>query len=326
MQAVVSVDSHDLLANAHIGGRHRSVSDAFPPAQRNAETYAESPQLPKSASYTYFPRVKDLDDPVLGVRGRISEDELKPDGAMSTSSDGSSPDSEDGNPHEQTPQLKPQLRASRRSSRFLPSFSSKSRDSSESRRSRHETVKQPDTPSSMSPSRSLSRLRRKSWISSHSRPSSPTKEKDVAGKTEETGVVPDISKRRSLTAPLSIADKSGTKDVTQKDVTETSSNSKGRVLTKKTKRPLSGLFTTSTNQQVKPGFNAPQVPQIPKSFSTDKLPSFANHPAPPTPTHAHIPPLPRNISTEKLKGGRTEPRKKDELWTVFRTLEADLRK
>jgi hypothetical protein len=129
----------------------------------------------------------------------------------------------------------------------------------------------------------------------------------------------DKSKRRSLTAPLSIPEESKTKDVIPKDAAET--NSKGRVLTKKSKRPLSGIFTSSTNQQVRPGVNAPSVPQIPKSFSTDKLPSFAQPPS--TPTH---PPLPRNISTEKLKGGRTEPRKKDELWTVFRTLEGDLRK
>jgi hypothetical protein len=50
-------------------------------------------------------------------------------------------------------------------------------------------------------------------------------------------------------------------------------------------------------------------------------------------THQHtplsptgVPPLPRNVSHETFKGVKTEPRKKDELWTAFRTLDADLRK
>jgi hypothetical protein len=319
MQAVVpAVDSHDLLANAH-RGRHRSVSAAFPPAQR----HEEPPKLPKAASYTYFPRVKDLDEPsILGLKGSISEDQLRPggrsdDGNPYSSSDGSSPDSEDAPQAEQMPQMKPAI--SRRASRFLP-FSTKNREPSEeprSRRSRQETRDKADSgPSSLSPKRSLSKLRRKSWISSQSRSNSPTKQKEIINKSEESvkGAVPkESSKRRSLTSPLSIP---GTEDVTPKDA-----NSKSRVLTKKAKRPLSTLFNTTNGPRL--SSSVPAVPQIPKSFSTDKLPiTFALSPQSPS----HIPPLPRNVSTEKLKGVKTEPRKKDELWTVFRTLEGDLRK
>jgi hypothetical protein len=97
---------------------------------------------------------------------------------------------------------------------------------------------------------------------------------------------------------------------------------KGRVLTKKPKRPLSEFFNSSTSQEAPLTSSAPALPQVPKSFSTERLPTFTESPTSP----AHIPPLPRNVSREKLKGIKTEPRKKDELWTVFRTLEADLRK
>jgi hypothetical protein len=169
-------------------------------------------------------------------------------------------------------------------------------------------------------------LRRKSWISSQSRGTSPTKEKENQVKVEEPGrsSVTEENKRRSLTSALSIPEKAKVRDVTHKDATPESPVAKSRVLTKKSKR-LS-FFNSSNGQHDPPAVaaspNIPAVPPLPKSFSTDRLPSFS-HP-PPTPTH--IPPLPRNISSEKLKGGRTEPRKKDELWTVFRTLEGDLRK
>lgn len=84
---------------------------------------------------------------------------------------------------------------------------------------------------------------------------------------------------------------------------------------KKNKR-LSALLTT----------NGPAVPSVPKSFSTEQLPLYPHSDSPLSPTNV-IPPLPRNISTDKLGNKvKTEPRKKDELWTVFRTLEGELRK
>ena len=65
---------------------------------------------------------------------------------------------------------------------------------------------------------------------------------------------------------------------------------------------------------------------MPKSFSTDQLPLYPQSNSPLTPTE-RVPPLPRNTSTDKLGNKiKTEPRKKDELWNVFRTLEGELRK
>ncbi|KAF2274124.1 DUF1765-domain-containing protein [Westerdykella ornata] len=331
MQAVAQpIGSHDLLANVHRGTRHRSTSDAFPSAPKDP---AATEQLPKAASYTHFPRVKHLDDPsLLSLKARLSEDglELRNDSGHATpysSSDGSSPESEDGPRVEQMPQIN--TSSSRRSSRLF-SFSSKTQEQSQDspRRSRPDARHETETSTSKSPVRSLSKLRRKSWVSSQSRSTSPTKTKDSSNKVEEAakGVAPaEPSKRRSLTGVLSIPDKSAPKGVAPNDTPDLASGLKGRALTKRTKRPLSGLFSsTGTNQQpLASDPDVPAIPQIPQSFSTEKLPYFAPTPATPT---KHIPPIPPNISAEKLKGARTEPRKKDELWTVFRTLEADYRK
>ncbi|KAF2006951.1 DUF1765-domain-containing protein [Amniculicola lignicola CBS 123094] len=301
MHAVApAMGGHDLLAHAHHGARNRSASEAFAP--KHVEREHEAVQLPKAASYTYFPRMKDLvDEPsILELKGTISEDDLqsgvagKGDGTTSdTSSGGSSPDSEESPPIEQLPVLRPTN--SRRSSRFL-SFSSKSREpsvDSKRERSRHESRPSTDAAPSMSPARSLTKLRRKSWIASSSRPSSPTKETPTT---------------------VSIPEKARTTD----------SAAKSRLGGKRSKRPLSGFFGSANSSSQQSATDAPALPALPKSFSTDRLPSLTQTPL--SPVHNHIPPLPRNTSSDKLKGTKTEPRKKDELWTVFRTLEADHRK
>ncbi|ORY10400.1 hypothetical protein BCR34DRAFT_602117 [Clohesyomyces aquaticus] len=327
MNAVAAAPiSHDLLAHSH-RGRDRSASEVYaPPVQREMQDPAE---LPRAASYTYFPRVKDLlEEPsILELKGTISVEQLKSvksngEGASYPSSGDSSPSSEEAPQPEEPLQMKPVL--SRRSSRFLP-FSSKSRDSSEEPkpdRDRRGALKGTNSPTSMSPVRSLTQLRRKSWISSQSRSSSPAKEKDGPAKGEKPGKTSmQMDRRKSLTGKMSIPEEPGAGDAE----TTPATTPKARVLSKKTKRPLSGIFSaTPTPQQVTPAAtnHIPAVPPLPKSFSTEKLPLNTHNPTSPT----HTPPLPRNISHEKFKGVKTEPRKKDELWTVFRTLEGDHRK
>ncbi|KAF1959559.1 DUF1765-domain-containing protein [Byssothecium circinans] len=333
MQAVASaLRGHDVFSSSSSSsshshrGRNRAVSELVPPP---TEKRPEPPALPKAASYTYFPKVKDLDDPqLLELRGTITEEDLKrdvnADGTSYTSSDGSSADSEDN--VVQMLQSRPSTN-SRRSSRFIP-FSSKSREPSveppKPGRSRAKSIKQDaDSPGSTSPVRSLTKLRRKSWISSHSRSSSPTKEEVPPMPVREeaqhkNSLNVEASRRKSLTAVLSIPEKSRAREDTQQIPT----TRKGRVLAKKNNR-LSGLFNPLHTEQLPPPVpGTPAVPPVPKSFSTDKLPAYALSPTSPT----HIPPLPRIVSSEKLKGSKTEPRKKDELWTVFRTLDGDLRK
>jgi hypothetical protein len=213
----------------------------------------------------------------------------------------------------QMPQLRPN-NASRRSSRFLP-FSSKSRESSAERkadRGRKEAAKQTESPSE-SPARSMSKLRRKSWIVSQDQQqrkltTSPSRETLKGKKEGNSRKSLDVNKRKTPTSTVSIPESAEERDTAPE-------LQQPPPLSKKNKR-LSGLFNAT--------INVPPVPAIPKSFSTEKLSLNTHLQTPLSPTG--VPPLPRNVSHENFKGVKTEPRKKDELWTVFRTLDADLRK
>jgi hypothetical protein len=311
---------HYSLANA-IRGRSRAASEVGPQPPREAERV----QLPKAASYTYFPQVKDLDheSPVVELKGGSDDDVETGKSEERTSeshSDGSSPSSEEAPDMAgmEMPQLRPH-NLSRRSSRFLP-LSSRSREPSaepktdrKAERGRTDAVKQSDSPAG-SPSRSLTNLRRKSWVvSQQPRESlSPVKEKKLKkkGLSDKNQPTAEPNKRKTPTTTTSIPEESEARDTVKQDIQQPVP------LNKKNKR-LSGLFAASSS--------ATNLPSVPKSFSTEKLPHYPQNHNAVSPTHV-VPPLPRNVSTEKLKGVKTEPRKKDELWTAFRTLDADLRK
>ncbi|KAI4927868.1 hypothetical protein J4E85_006381 [Alternaria conjuncta] len=317
---------HYSLANA-IRGRSRAASEVGPGPQPPSHT--ERAQLPKAASYTYFPQVKDLDHepPVVELRGGSDDDVETGKSEERTSeshSGGSSPSSEEAPelPGVEMPQLRPN-NLSRRSSRFLP-FSSRSREPSAERktdrkaeRGRTDAVKQSDSPAG-SPSRSLTNLRRKSWIvKEQPRESlSPVKEKKLKKKSlgDQTQPTTEAAKRKTLTTTITttdrISEESEARDTVKEEIQQPVP------VAKKNKR-LSGLFAASSS--------ASNLPSVPKSFSTEKLPHYPQNHNPVSPTHI-VPPLPRDVSAEKLKGIKTEPRKKDELWTAFRTLDGDLRK
>ena len=120
------------------------------------------------------------------------------------------------------------------------------------------------------------------------------------------------------------------------------------------KRSVSGLFKGSTNSEDKPVSPKPtkaatqvetltnpetaivqdakpkrtktkrqSLLTLPKSFSTEKLPHY-----PPSPISPRAPtPVPRLLSSDRVaKGGFIAPKKKDELWSVFRGLDADFSK
>jgi hypothetical protein len=303
--------SHGLFSNA-FRSRSRAASEVGPPPPRGPQPPT---QLTKAASYTYFPRMKDLDHhpPVVELKGTISEEQLHSgtqSGRPSDSSGGSSPSSEDAPEAEavQMPELRPRNH-SRRSSRFL-SFSSRSREPSAERRperGRKEAVKQADSPSA-SPVRSLTKLRRKSWIVSQDPQQQRSASSPSRQHTEEKARKSvDTSKRKSPASTVSIPEDPEARD-TAPGLHHATTHSR------RNKR-LSGLFNAA---------NAPPMPAVPKSFSTDQLPLNTHAHSPLSPSS--VPPLPRNVSHENFKGVKTEPRKKDELWTVFRTLEADLRK
>ena len=326
MHAVASATSgHDMLANKS-RGRDRSASELVGPSSDDPRL-PESVYLPRAASYTYFPQVKELFDEagIVELKGTISEDELKAskdsngDEGSYSSSGGTSPEAEVSAPFER---LSLQQTISRRSSRFLL-FGSQNQDSPDNppterlqRLGRSST----DPAKSRSPSRSLSKLKRKSWIS-QSRSSSPSKDggrsAGAEGPTYNTKNS-DAGRRKSIITLPSNSEKIGSSD--ERDGSPLSR--KGTVLTKKPKRPLSALLKGSNPADLTPPVpKVPTLPPLPKSFSTDKL-SYMTQSS----TSERIPPIPRNLSSDKLKGIRTESRKKDELWNVFRALDGDLRK
>ncbi|KAH6616342.1 hypothetical protein C7974DRAFT_436402 [Boeremia exigua] len=319
---------HDVFSSKS-RGRSRAASEVgpLPPAD---EKKPERARLPKAASYTYFPRVKGLDG---DAPAHDSDDDLKKAKDVEITSDsssgGSSPSSEEAPQALEMPQLRP-APIQRRSSRFLP-FSSKSREPSiepKPDRNRKETVKEAESPGG-SPSRPLTKLRRKSWVVSQQQQqqqpatTSPTKEskkeKKAAQKEESAKkktATAEAPKRKTPASSDSIPEEAEAKTEARGEATDTVDERTAPIpLSKKNKR-LSALLTA----------NGPAVPSVPKSFSTEQLPLYPQSDSPLTPTE-RVPPLPRNISTDKLGNKvKTEPRKKDELWTVFRTLEGDLRK
>ncbi|KAF2198506.1 DUF1765-domain-containing protein [Delitschia confertaspora ATCC 74209] len=321
--AIPAMDSHDPLMNTS-RGRNRSASEAAYPIQSPPPPPGDRDQLPRAASYTYFPTVKELldDASMLELKGSISEDDLKSntstgDRGSYSSSNGSSPDTETVPSDEKPLELK--RTPSRRSSRII-NFSTRSRESGEETKVhgiKSSAGKSVDSLVQKPSTRPLNKLRRKSWISPSSRSSSPGTDTEKPDNSKSPTAKPETSKRRSLHAVLS-----SSKLPKSNEVTEKQSAAKTRMLPKKSNKSFGGLFGSSNTPDPSPAVSIPPLPSVPKSFSTERLPSFTQSPT----SHSPAPPIPRNLSPEKLRGVRTEPRKKDELWSVFRTLEGDLRK
>ncbi|KAF2500391.1 DUF1765-domain-containing protein [Lophium mytilinum] len=321
MHALISRASRTNMSASKTRSRDRSASEVVAPGADDLRQ-PDPAYLPRAASYTYFPHVKELfdDSSLVELKGTISEDELKSTTTALAQTD--SPSSGDSSPDTDTPTTdeRPSVKrnASRRSSRFLL-FSSQDEEPASLDTSDTAQDSQPTTPKARSPVRSMTRLRRKSWISS--RPSSPTKEgeKDPAvGDSARPVKSLDAGRRRSIVAATFKLDKDGSKGSRDNSPTP----SKRAVISKKPKRPLSALLKGPSPVEIPIPSKVPDVPRLPRSFSSDRLPLGPQSPTSPN----QVPPIPRNFSSDKLKGTRIEPRKKDELWSIFRTLEGDLRK
>jgi hypothetical protein len=102
-------------------------------------------------------------------------------------------------------------------------------------------------------------------------------------------------------------------------------------LIRRKSRPISQLFQGGKEDEPAVVHEVPEVPKVPKmpalskSFSTDRLPTLRSQTPQPNDRAA---PMPRLLSSERVpSGGISIPiRKKDELWSVFRTLEGDYTK
>ncbi|OQO07869.1 hypothetical protein B0A48_06661 [Cryoendolithus antarcticus] len=191
-----------------------------------------------------------------------------------------------------------------------------------------------------------SRHNRRSWYSNPSTPNSrspsPEKEDPItltvrengrdAGITQPPAIVPgkrSLVKRRDT--GKSLKEKKGHKDsqddgsVEQMGAPERPAPvARKSMLRHRLARPTSIIFKgASQDDSALP--NVPPVPALPKSFSTDRLPTFLNHAS----HFDRAAPMPRLLSTSErthTSHGIPIVRKKDELWSVFRALEADYAK
>ncbi|KAK3071879.1 hypothetical protein LTR53_007834 [Teratosphaeriaceae sp. CCFEE 6253] len=191
------------------------------------------------------------------------------------------------------------------------------------------------------------RFNRKSWYAaSQSLPSSPSRspsppEEEQILKPHEVGAngaVPPPTIGSRIRRKSQTRRKDSVKDVkdgiSEKDVPTRASDdtterppSRRATLLRRKSRPKSIFGNKDDNAS--PGRvpdvpAIPRVPTLPKSFSTDRLPSFRSH----TPQPDRAAPMPRLVSTDRApSSGLSIPiRKRDELWNVFRTLDGDYTK
>ncbi|KAK8238346.1 hypothetical protein HDK90DRAFT_502766 [Phyllosticta capitalensis] len=370
--------------------RERSISDAG--AVHNLVQDPRTPEavhLPRSASYTYFPPVKDLDyeeQSVVELKGKISEAELRSsrdEDSPYSSSGGSTPENEPNN-LSQTPTSKPEPAAQQpsriRLSRLLSTASREPRSApvsqgerkedkqKESERGRDlETEKVPQPPKTeqrehLKSKRSSAHAKRKSWVPSRSNEPSPNK-----NKVEETDGSPRPApeRRRSIITGgrrksilrkdsdvpttdersppkparrKSAVGKEAELPITEEDRPSNRTSRRLSILRKTSDQPNSEEERLKTAKKETPlpplqtvkDEGIPPVPQVPdaktttsrpnptspskSSFSTDRLPSLLRSP----PSSESIPPL-KTFSLDT-------PKKKDELWGQFRSLDGDFQK
>lgn len=191
--------------------------------------------------------------------------------------------------------------------------------------------------------------------SPHKKDTADTSEEAVSAGDSSAPVRPVAERKKSFPKrkdSLKPQKKQGDKDAG--DQTEATATRRSTVRRKK--RPISGLFGGSSNDgevataqgptrsetqnddtQKSKNLTVPEPAKtstgkskrhslltLPKSFSTERLPTYSTPPlspnAPPTP-------VPRLLSSERVaKSGFAAPKKKDELWGVFRNLDADFSK
>ena len=174
------------------------------------------------------------------------------------------------------------------------------------------------------------KIRRRTWLVG-SRSASPTKdgaeEKRIADSAPPSPTKnPKNSGPRERRMSLRRRDSSKSKEQEkQSDLEKTEGPDGGQRPSIKRKgtlskagRPLSLLLSGSSDKDES---HPPPMPLLPKSFSTDRLPTLKT----PSLGSERVPPLPRTLSSEKLL--KTEfGRKKDELWSAFRHLDGEYQK
>lgn len=159
---------------------------------------------------------------------------------------------------------------------------------------------------------SVKSFARKSWISA-SRSPSPSPSRNRSRKETAVEFLPKPSPPKSAIGekvPHTVPN--GHENGPANGVTR-----KQTMLNKRSRRPLSSLLSKNSVP------DTPSVPPIPKSFSTDKLPSLKHKSS----TLSNAPAVPKTNSFDRLQGiGVETPRKKDALWSAFRILDGEYQK
>jgi len=92
---------------------------------------------------------------------------------------------------------------------------------------------------------------------------------------------------------------------------------------RKVNRPTSEMSNGAASECTTPIERVrPTTAGLPKSWSSEKLSEALRS----IPSSERVPPVPRVGSTERLRNLKPDFRKKDELWSVFRTLDGDVQK
>ena len=156
--------------------------------------------------------------------------------------------------------------------------------------------------------------RRRSWIGTSRSPSpSPNKRHYGIEKEADTG-----TDEGHNTSPPITQSEIGEEPVNGSVQTHINGIArKNSLLGRKNRRPLSSLLSRDSFVET------PSVPPIPKSYSTDRLPILKHKKS----NLSEAPAVPRSTSRERSQGSGTEsPRKRDELWGVFRNLDGEYSK
>ena len=290
---------------------------------------ATSIQIPRPASYTYLPLSADLDREVSGgaIKRTFSENVLATiDGTEqrvpSTDTNLSALQMQADSPvalsvdrrMSPRPAAKPNITISK----FAIAAKAGNDDTAYESRGLAKPRKLHREAMSHSVTRSLSGLAPRSWISASRSPSPSTRNGRNPTQEGGTSTVPPSDHHSS---PVRSPPLDGKVDKDEGPESAGSPARNGSVSSKKTRRPLSTLLQKSPGEPAlarRPSFSS-----LRKSLSSDKLPSLSNLPL----SAERVPPMPRSMSTERSQTiGLDTPRKKDELWTAFRTIDGDFQK
>ncbi|PNS15914.1 UPF0592 membrane protein [Sphaceloma murrayae] len=299
--------------------------------EMHGNTHVRQAELPKSASYTYLPTTKNTaysgSTPVI-IKGDTSSEDLT---AQLDSADVSPPDSSGWTtPSDEIRPTTDVINDLSAELEKIPRISvghvEKRKSATSSGGSSQEL--EVDLEQSHRPPRSFaSRLtRRMSSFGSRSPSPSKTENRPAVERADSASLTPTTS-MASLKSRGMLRKRDSRSPTPQAPEAEKTDTMPAAVEEKKTKRRNTILGRKGSNTKLNAGLAAPPTKIfLPKSFSSDRLHSVteatleevANTPLP----------SPRILNTERNSslGSLALPRKRDELWSVFRQLDGDYAK